>query len=66
LRRSAGQKRLDDRRVRSGKIRVVREIGIANERADAYASVGQTLDTLEPRQVEMLTQQIEEGYARVS
>ena len=40
LRGGAGQKRLGDRGIGPGKIRVVREIGIADERADAYAAIG--------------------------
>ena len=44
LRRRAGQQRLGDRRKAPGESRVVREVGVADERADAHAAVGKVLD----------------------
>ncbi len=48
--RGAGQQRLGNRGIGPGEIRVVREIGIAHERADADAAIGQMFDAVEPRQ----------------
>ena len=50
LRRGAGQQRLGDRGIGPREIRIVREIGIAHQRADADAAIGQTFDAVEPRQ----------------
>ena len=50
LRRGAGQQRLGNRGIGPGEIRIVREIGIANQRADADAAIGQTFDAVEPGQ----------------
>src|SRR6266436_3370734 len=49
--RCAGQKRLGHGRIGLGKIGIVREIGIANQRADADAAIGQTFDAIEPGQM---------------
>ena len=46
----ARQQRLGNRGIGSGEIRIVREIGIANQRTDADAAIGQTFDAVEPRQ----------------
>ena len=47
-RRTAAPRRPRDRT--SGEIRIMREIGIAHQRADANAAIGQTFDPVEPRQ----------------
>ncbi len=46
----ARQQCLGNRRIEAGEIRIVREIGVANQRADADAAIGQTFDPVEPRQ----------------
>ena len=47
LRGGAGQKRLGDRRKAPREIAIMGEIGIANQRPDAHAAVGQLLDPVE-------------------
>ena len=50
LRRSAGEQRFGDGQIGAGEIRVLREVGVPHERADAHAAVGQTLHAVEIRQ----------------
>ena len=50
LRRRAGQQRFGDGREGAREVRVMREIGVAHQRADAHAAVGQLLDPIEARQ----------------
>ena len=50
LRRGAGEQRFGDGRIGAGEVRVMREVGVAHERADAHAAVGQPLDAVEARQ----------------
>ena len=47
LRGRSGQKRLGDRRKASGKIPIVSEVGVADQRADPHAAVGKVLDAVE-------------------
>ena len=49
LSRGAGQERFGDGRIGPGEIRVVGEVGIADERADAGAAVGKPFDAVEAR-----------------
>ena len=44
LRGRSGQQRLGDRRKAPGESPIVREVGVADERADAHAAVGKVLD----------------------
>jgi hypothetical protein len=50
LSRRSGQQRLGDRGIGLGEIRIVREIGVANQRADADAAIGQRFDAVEAGQ----------------
>src|SRR5260221_201471 len=61
LRRGAGQKRLGDRGIGAGEIRVMREIGIANERADADAAIGQNFDAVETWQTSDIDETVRPG-----
>ena len=49
LRRRAGEQRFGDRRIGARERRVVREVGVAHQRADAHAAVGKPLDAVEAR-----------------
>ena len=51
LRGRSGQQRLGDRRKASGKTPIVREVGVADQRADPDAAVGKVLDTIEVRKM---------------
>src|SRR6202048_3812069 len=62
LRRCAGQKRLGHGRTGLCEIRVVREVGIANQRADADAAIGQMFDAVEPRQMRDIDETAWTGY----
>ena len=50
LRGSARQQRLGDRGIGLCKVRIVREVGIADQRADADAAIGKMFDAVEPGQ----------------
>ena len=50
LRRGAGEQRFGDGRIGAGEIRVVGEVGVPDQRADAHAAVGQALHAVEARQ----------------
>ena len=51
LRGRSGQQRLGDRRKAPGEIAVVREVGVADQRADPHAAVGKVLDAVEAGKV---------------
>src|SRR6266853_6271865 len=61
FRRCAGQKRLGHGRIGLGEIGIVREIGIANQRADADAAIGQTFDAIEPGQTRDVDETVRTG-----
>ena len=59
----AGQQRLGHRRIGLRKVRIVREVGIADQRADADAAIGQMFDTVEPGQPREVDETVRAGDA---
>ncbi len=49
LRRRAREQRLGDRGIAPGERGVVSELGVADQRADAHAAIGQGFDAIESR-----------------
>ena len=47
LRRGAGKQRFGNGRIGSGEIRVMREVGVPHQCADAHAAIGQVLQTVQ-------------------
>ena len=50
LRRSAGKQRFGNGRIGAGEIRVMREVGVPHQRADAHAAIGQALQMIQAGQ----------------
>ena len=63
LRRCARQQRLGDGRVGFGERWIMREIGIAHQRTNAHATIGERLDAIESREPRHIDEKVRAAHA---